>query len=80
MAGYDVLILLAIVVLLLIAAAVAIPRVMRSWSVATSPTDERVEYVSHIGSPVDQGAASVDGAECEHTPGRQEADTPIRQP
>ena len=27
----------------------AIPRVMRKWSVATKPTDERLDYASHLG-------------------------------
>lgn len=26
----------------------AIPRVMRKWSVATKPTDERLDYASHL--------------------------------
>ena len=33
----------------------AIPRVMRKWSVATKPTDERLDYASHLGEEVDQG-------------------------
>ena len=80
MSGYDILIMLAIVVLLLIAAAFAIPRAMRKWSAATSPTDERIEYAAHIGSPVDQGSVSNDDVEPSHLGNHDAADAPIRQP
>lgn len=55
MPGYEILIMLAVVVLLVIAALFAVPRVMRTWTAATSPTDERIEYATHMGKAVDQG-------------------------
>lgn len=53
MPGYEILIMLAVVVLLVIAALFAVPRVMRTWTAATSPTDERIEYATHMGKAVD---------------------------
>lgn len=38
---------------------IAIPRIMRSWTVATKPTDERLEYVSHMGKEMDCGPSEV---------------------
>ena len=79
MPGYEILIMLAVVVLLVIAALFAVPRVMRSWAAATSPTDERIEYAAHMGKAVDQGPAPGDAAERERMGHREIEGAPIRQ-
>lgn len=58
---------------------IAIPRIMRSWTVATKPTDERLEYVSHMGKEMDCGPSEVASAEHEHAAHRDLEGTPIRQ-
>lgn len=57
----------------------AIPRVMRKWSVATKPTDERLDYASHLGEEVDQGTLGEVPSERERAPHRDQGSTPIRQ-
>lgn len=79
MPGYEILIMLAVVVLLVIAALFAVPRVMRTWTAATSPTDERIEYATHMGKAVDQGPAPGDTAERERKGHRETEGAPIRQ-
>lgn len=79
MPGYEILIMLAVVVLLVIAALFAVPRVMRTWTAATSPTDERIEYATHMGKAVDQGPAPGDTAERECMGHRETEGAPIRQ-
>lgn len=54
MPGYEILIMLAIVVLLVIAALFAVPRVMRTWTAATSPADERMGHRETEGAPIRQ--------------------------
>lgn len=58
---------------------IAIPRIMRSWTVATKPTDERLEYVSHMGKEMDCGPSEATPAEHEHAAHRDLEGTPIRQ-
>lgn len=62
-----------------IAGYLAIPRVMRKWSVATKPADERLEYSAHMGQEVDRGPSSPAPKECERAGHRELEDTPIRQ-
>lgn len=57
----------------------AIPRVMRKWSVATKPADERLEYAAHLGEEVDWGASIEAPAECERAAHRDQGSAPIRQ-
>lgn len=79
MPGYEILIMLAVVVLLVIAALFAVPRVMRTWSAATSPTDGRIEYASHMGKAVDLGPAPSDVSGRERAGHREIEGAPIRQ-
>lgn len=58
---------------------IAIPRIMRSWTVATKPTDERLEYVSHMGKEMDCGPSEAASAERECAAHRDLEGTPIRQ-
>lgn len=58
---------------------IAIPRVMRSWTVATKPADERLEYAAHLGKETDCGPSEMGPAEHEHAVHRDLERTPIRQ-
>lgn len=58
---------------------IAIPRVMRTWSVATKPADERLEYAAHMGGEVDRGASAVAPAEPERAGYHEVEGAPIRQ-
>lgn len=58
---------------------IAIPRVMRTWSVATKPADERLEYAAHMGGEVDRGESSVAPAERERAGYHEVEGAPIRQ-
>ena len=75
MSGYEILMLLAVVALLAIAAFFAVPRVMRTWSAATSPADERLEYAAQV----DQGSAPAARGERERAGHREIEGAPIRQ-
>lgn len=79
MPGYEILIVLAVVVLLAVAAFFAVPRALRTWSAATSPTDERLEYAAQVGKAVDQGAAPADAAEHERRGHHEVEWAPTRQ-
>lgn len=79
MSGYEILMLLAVVALLAIAAFFAVPRVMRTWSAATSPADERLEYAAQVGKVVDQGSAPTARGERERAGHREIEGAPIRQ-
>lgn len=57
----------------------AIPRVMRKWSVATKPADERLEYAAHLSEEADQGASPEMPAERERVAHRDRGSAPIRQ-
>lgn len=57
----------------------AFPRVMRKWSVATKPADERLEYAAHLGDGVDWGISEQVPAERERVAYRDQGSTPIRQ-
>lgn len=57
----------------------AVPRVMRKWSVTTKPADERLEYAAHLGDEVDQGASADAPAERERAGHHDQGSTRIRQ-
>ena len=57
----------------------AIPRVMRKWSVATKPTDERLDYASHLARRSTRARWGRVPSERERAPHRDQGSTPIRQ-
>ena len=79
MSGYEILMLLAVVALLAIAAFFAVPRVMRTWSAATSPVDERLEYAALVGKAVDPGSAPAARGARARAGHREIEGAPIRQ-
>lgn len=79
MSGNEILIMLAAIVLLAIAGAVAVPRVLRSWSAATTPVDERLEYAAQVGKAIDRGPTPEDADARELAGHREIEGAPIRQ-
>lgn len=57
----------------------AIPRVLRRWSVTTKPTDERLEYAAHLGGEVDHGPSEVGSSQRERAGHHEIEGSPLRQ-